>query len=135
MTITLGTSGTTVALAASGDCVESITLDGQSLVQAVQLMRAETAKPINRGNRLRTLTFTVKRQPLANAILATTAMFNLENALAYAARGPDLVLVFGSGAITCTVTFANATIAARHRAPGTSGITDYTITAGSYAVT
>jgi len=135
MTITLGSSGTTVALATSDDCVEALTLDGASLTQEVQLFRAETLLPINRGNRKRSLTFTVKRKPLANAILAAAAMFTHENALAVAARGPDLVLVLSAGGASTTITFGNAVISARHRAPGTTSIHDYSITAGAYTVT
>ncbi len=134
MTITLGTSPS-VTLATTGDCVEAFALDGQSLTQPVALLRAETVRPLNRGNRQRTLSFTVKRAPLANAILAAAAMFNLENGLAQVAAGPGLVLVLSAGGASATITFAYATVAARHRAPGTTGITDYTITCGSYVVT
>jgi hypothetical protein len=132
-TLTLGTGDSAVALATADDTVEELSLDGQSLVQLVQGLRAPIARPLNRGNRTRTLTIRVKRRQAASPILAALAMLEHEHALSVF-RGPTLVLGIGAAGGGFTCTFTDAVIAHRARAPGTASHHDYTIQAGSLSL-
>jgi hypothetical protein len=129
--ITLVDTAGDVTLASADDSVAEIILDGQSLAQATQGLRAETSEPILRRNRARTLTIRVKRKPVATPALALKHVFEHEKLLGERS-GPSLTLVFTG---SFTITFARATLTHRGSAPGVSSHHEYTITAGAYTVT
>lgn len=130
--ITLVDTAGNVALATADDVVEDIVLDGQSLMQPQQALRAATTRPLNRGNRQRTLSFRVKKKAVASPAAALKAVFDLEKLL-QARLGPTVTLQFaGTGGFT--ITFTHAVLAHRGRAPGTVSHHDYTLTAGDYTV-
>jgi hypothetical protein len=122
-----------VPLAAAGDTVEEITLDGQSITQVQQPLRAVTPTPLNRGLRSRSLTLRVKRAPAASPAAALRAVFEHELLLG-TRRGPALALQF-SGAGGFTLTFSHAVLSHRGRAPGTTSTHEYSVQAGAYTIT
>ncbi|MFA6290107.1 MAG: hypothetical protein WC661_22195 [Opitutaceae bacterium] len=132
--IQLGTGGDALALATLDDTVENLLMDGHSVTQERQLFHAATAEMINRGNRSRQITFTVKRKPLASVVLAVRALAQHE--LDFETKvGPTFAIAIGSAGAGFKMNFANAVIQHRGRAPGTSSVHDYTVTGGSYTIT
>jgi hypothetical protein len=133
-TIQLGTSGSLLTLATLQDTVEELLLEGQSASQEWVLLRAPSAELLNRGNRVRQLSFTVKRRPLASSVLAARAVAQHELDFA-AITGPSFTLTIGTTGAGFVLRFASAVIQHRGRAPGTTSIHNYTVRGGSYTLT
>lgn len=115
-----------VELCGTGDIVEGFNLASAPVGQDVELARASAAGAINRGNRRRVFSFSVKKAPKASASAAREFIIDHDIALAaldFAAANQTTTFVYG----TKTYTLDQAICTARSTQMGTTVMVDYSI--------
>ncbi len=134
--IVLGSGPSALTLAGEDDIVEGpLRLDGRPVMDLVQLAFAASQTPVNRGNRARTLEFSVKRAPAASAIAAMEEVFLHELLLAAfdVPTATPLSFTYGEGDAQFTVVFSDVVVTHRGWHQGTTAIHSYSLTAGAMA--
>lgn len=95
--------GSATYLATGEDSVEGFDLAGEPASQVAEGLRTGTATVLNRLNRRRSFTITVKRLPVASPALARLAMLTHERALESAEVAGDKDITWTYQGITCVL--------------------------------
>jgi hypothetical protein len=116
----------------ASESVEGPTLDGHPVAEIVLLPRALQATVIDRGARLRTLEWKVKKAPAPDPIQALAAAVTSELALE-ASAGSPLVLCYG-GPTGITLSFTDGALTHTVAHQGRTSLHTYRLSAGQLAL-